>query len=154
MVGLHHHLFRYIMVIRLNGGVHTYNRSVLTSTLSNFLTWSTPREPIPLWEPIYMYNCWLLSRWTSIIVNLRRILFYLCAIFIISNKKCKPEILVRKIYPQKLDKSPPDISPPDKSPPDIRPLIMNSTSNLYIGIFAHILDLLYCYLWVYIIFGT
>jgi len=31
---------------------------------------------------------------------------------------------------------------------------MNSTINLYIGIFAHILNLLYCYLWINIIFGT
>jgi hypothetical protein len=45
------------------------------------------------------------------------------------------------------DKSPLDISPPTKSPP-----IMKSTSYLYIGIFAHILDLLYRYLWVNITF--
>ena len=29
---------------------------------------------------------------------------------------------------------------------------MKSTSYLYIGIFTHILDLLYCYLWVNITF--
>jgi hypothetical protein len=46
-----------------------------------------------------------------------------------------------------LDKSSPDKSPPTKSPP-----IMKSTSYLYIGIFAHILDLLYRYLWVNITF--
>jgi hypothetical protein len=38
-------------------------------------------------------------------------------------------------------------NPPTKSPP-----IMKSTSYLYIGIFAHILDLLYCYLLVNITF--
>jgi len=33
---------------------------------------------------------------------------------------------------------------PGQKPPDKKPPIKNSTSYVYIGIFAHILDLLYC----------
>ena len=46
-----------------------------------------------------------------------------------------------------LGQKPPGHKRPKKSPP-----IMKSTSYLYIGIFAHILDLLYRYLWFNITF--